>query len=551
MSYWSNKLWLQKKWQAISCVLLSLVIFLPTWQYGFTTDYLSWFYKYEKGNWFDALACFGYDGLHQVFHIINYPIHYLAGDSPFLHYVPYAILHGLNTFLFFRVLLKVISQCKIGSGVFIPLVAGLLFFISPYQVETLTWKVCFHYLLCVFFMLLSWRALIQYLQNPNEKSLKWHHICFVLGLLTLELSLALPFIFATYSLIVLSINKPDFVSKWHLLSRTFGIQVFILVGYFLTNKLFFGEWVGHYGAEKHLNLDPLLIGSIGLKYFGKYMSFAHFFPFEYRSTFYVLLEQKNIVFACLSVLIACGGIALILFNRLSARLKLAFFGLLAFFMGIFPIANLYFMWLNVYENDRYGYLASVFFAIFIASLISLLPKKLRWLVAALIISVNAFFFSQMISKTSNAGKVNLALVDKFEAYDKEKIIFLAEAENFDGVCLFRDYSNESSAEAFKESLDILGGRPYKGKIRSVAQVNMMNVNDGVKVDQIDSLTLRVMITSDGTWFWKHGLGLTNYSNDMYKVENNGWYYDVTFFENPEDWSLLYFKDLEWKEFNIQ
>ena len=530
-------------------IAVALAIYFPSWENGFVTDWMSWIYWYQEGTYADVIHCFGYPGLHQFFHLVHYTLYKICGTDHFMWYIPYAIMHGVNAFLVLKLIRAATDLYQIKAGAFIAWFTALVFFISPYQVETVVWKVCFHYMMSLALIMGSWWYLIKYLRDDDRTFLTWHHILFVLALLTLEITLAAPFMFFTFSLIFLYRNDL-LTQKWKQLAWTFGIQLGIIVLYFLANRAILGSWVGHYGAEQHLKFDAALIGGNGMKYLWKYLLFTHYWPYTEKMELYNSFDTDAInIGGGLLVLSLIALFVVYKLKSLKTEISLAFFGIVAFFMGIFPIANLFFMRMHPYENDRYGYFASAFFYLFIICLIACLPKVWRYIVAVLYTLISVYLFVGMMKTANDAGHIHRELVRSFDYYDRDDIVFLTKPDNFNGMCIFRDLSGE--AVAFRESLDLFEGKPYTGKMIDIAQINMVSPTDGVRVAQIDSLTIQVAINSGGTWFWRSGFGLLPYKTDEFEVTKGEWHYRVHFYEDPSDKTFLYFIGDEWKEFRFE
>jgi len=77
--------------------------------------------------------------------------------------------------------------------------------------------------------------------------------------------------------------------------------------------------------------------------------------------------------------------------------------------------------------------------------------------------------------------------------------------------LFRDLSGQ--ARSFTESLYHFNGKNYQGEMSDLAQVNILGLEDKIKVSIIDSTTLHVKNPQAGSWFWKDGMGLPNYETE--------------------------------------
>ncbi len=537
--------WINNRFIFISSILLSIVLYYPSYRAGLVTDWLSWYYWYNEGDFGDIIHCFNYRGLHQFFHLIHYPIFKISGNSGFLWYVFYAIMHGVNVFLIFRAIQSLIRLFKVDHSFGIAFFTALIFLISPFHVEVLVWKVCFHYMLVLALFLISLQCFIRWIDSRNNKHLLIYLLSLCCSLFTLEIALIYPIIYAGLLVCYLRVC-PEFhltIKEWF---KLVGLPFMMLLGWFTLNKLMFTDWVGHYGAEKHLNFDFWLISGNMLKYIAKYVGFAHYWSFQQKMDVYELLEvNHSVILIGVSTIIASSFILWYFIKKLHNAWALILWSFVGFFVALAPVANLYFARIMPYENDRYGYVASLFLYFFLVLIVYRLKPMLRYFIVILIFVVHAYFFRYMITNAYHAGKVMEGLVEDFDFYNCKQIYILGDPENYHGMSMLRDYSDRSIA--LRESLDILKEKSFEGTIFEVGQVNMYDAQDGVEVNQIDSVTINVINTDPGTWFWRKGLGMSDYSRDEYKVTMHGWYFEVKFKEVPRDACFIYSNGAQWME----
>lgn len=536
-------IWKKSYIQWLIYPILSLVFFYPTYKYGFVTDFLSWLYKYENGNWSDLKNCFGYDGLHHFFHLVNFTVYKIIGKSVFGWYVVMALMHGFNGYLISIWIKKVIAVFKFPELEFLKWFVPICFLFSPYAIEPVVWKACLHYLLSFGLIMTGLIKLLGYLENG--KGLWVVHLMFILALLSLEISLAVPFIYAIFWMAhSIMENEKEYGS--HFLKITVP-QLFILLVYFLTNKWWLGAWVGHYGEESHLNFDLQLMSGNAFQYLGKHSFFLHYLPFKVKISIYSFIEHPVMI---ILLIVFFMGMILFFFKRhLRANDRigiLAVFSFLAFFMALFPISNLYFLKSQWYENDRYGYLASIFLCLFIGLVIGRLKNKV-WIKITAIGYIAVMFYCSLITikAAHTTGQMVHGLVNNFDHYGHSEIVILAIPDNMEGMQMFRDYSRQSLS--FIESLYHFAGKEYKGTITEIAQVNVKTLNDRIGVQVIDSTTLKVKNPNLGTWFWRDGIGLIDYENEDYKVSKKGWYYTLQIKKPVGNRVFLYFDGMQWKE----
>ncbi len=490
------------------------------------------------------LNCFGYIGHHQFFHFINYTIFKLVGVSHFAWYFIFALFHGVNGFLLYLVSERWFKRWDLEislGGIFI----ALLFILSPYQVETLTWKACFHYIMSVGMCLTAFLYLIRYLENTNRRDLLICHALFFCTLFVLEINLATPFIFLLFILTDHYRNPEGNLQKK--IIHVFLVQLVFVILYFLLNKLTLGAWVGHYGEEKHLNYSLDLIFGNGLKHFAKHLFLLHYFPFEIKEFAYNLLGNPKIYIPSILVLIGIVGYVIKHFKSLSGYLQISSTSLTMFFMGIFPIVNLYFMYVIQHENDRYSYFAMPFFCIAIVSLISMLKFVPRYTTLGIYLLINTVILSAMITNAKYAGDGCKAMLENFpcERAEGKRVYFLAIPDNFNGMYMYRDFGENTTS--FKESMDLLHAPACENvEYKTVAQYNFKYPSDIINAYFETENRVRVFIGQNGTWFWKDGVGLSDYETENFIVENKGWYFTVTFKDLSDTPLLLYPHGGEWK-----
>ncbi|MBK7037692.1 MAG: hypothetical protein IPH42_15460 [Bacteroidetes bacterium] len=77
----------------------------------------------------------------------------------------------------------------------------------------------------------------------------------------------------------------------------------------------------------------------------------------------------------------------------------------------------------------------------------------------------------------------------------------------------------------------------KGDVYEILHFNMTSLDNGIITEIIDSVTLKVNFEQWGNWWWRGGIGASDYENDLYKVDIDEWShaYIITFKQKrPED-----------------
>ncbi len=526
---------------------LSMIIYYPIRKAGIIMDYIGWLYQYEAGSYSDVINSFGYKGLHQVFHLFNYSIYRLVGADPIGQYIIFSLSHGIVVFAFFILIRELARIHKLKHANSIVLFTVLLFLISPYHIEVVTYKACYHYMLVSIFIYTSYYYLLRYYESRNKYFLIAHHFLFVLSLFTLELSLAAPFIYISYSIYYVYDKKSNDWLK--LFMRTGLVQLGLLLLYFSLNNLILGDWVGHYGASTHLDIKLENIFGTGLKYFAKQIFLIHFLPFNTKQFIYESLSKPIVYLSLAGLFITIFGWFIYRFYKLKANNRLLGLAVLNFFMAIFPIVTLYFMYMFWYSNDRYGYLASSFLYFSIVLALYNLPKIWRRIILYSYIVLNIYLFGKLSISVYEGTKIHQSLLEDFRWYDAEEVVILSLPYNYQGMYMFVDYTEV--ANEFREALYWHLGKHMDKPMYGISQFNMMSPDDKIGVEIIDSTKLKVMIGQGGSWFWSKGYGFTNFDNKEFKGEIHGWYYILDIKNQVPGRVYIYTDGDKWKEVKLQ
>ena len=518
-------------------LMVSLTFYFPTWEYGMVSDFLGWMLKYKNGDWSDVISSFGYHGLHPFFHLINFSFWKIFGLSTFSWYLFFSILHGVNGYLVFKIAYRISNHLQ-RPALLTAATAGLLFLLIPYQMEVVTWKACMHYLIAVCLFCIGFLNLFRWADSGRLIYVCFHHIAFFLGLMTLEIHLASPFIYAAYFLVFIHLGKVALSYKKYLTYIGLPHLVF-LISYFGANVLLLGEVVGHYGAEQHLQFDPDLIFSNSWHYFIKYAGFMHFFPDAVQHWFYGAYAKWWMILAC----IIAVPITIKVWKSGRPVSVTAVITLAAFFMGLVPVITLWFNDLTLYENDRYGYFASIHFTLFIAFTLSLIQKKRRLVLTAIFLSINVIFLGRMLTFGYEAGTICKNLLDDYK-WEGEDVLFMAAPQNYNGLYMYGNYDAQSTS--FKRSLELLREKEITGSMADVAHFNMKRITDRVDLSWTDDQKIKAGIAQGGTWFWRKGLGLKDTETNDFIIDLESWFYTLEMKDTATSYIYLTVKAGSWE-----
>lgn len=514
------------------------VFYFPTWNAGFVTDFTGMAERFETHSFWGLFSRFpSLQPVSNFFMLLFYKSFSVNG-LPW--YLIFTTFHVLNGFLLFRISRRLLRAFQVYQAETIAFVAALLFLISPYASEPVTWRVCFNYLLVTQLILFNLRHTIRWLSTAETRYWIYSALLFFLALFSLELAFVVPFL--TAALVLLwSTQYPSkgLLVAW--LRHFFLPQFALLAFYFILNKFMLGVWVGHYGAAMHLRFVPQEILGNAFKYFAKYLLFARDWEHSYKTALFTAIDQYAWVFALLFV--ALGAAYLWFFKKLSPALKLAGWFLIAFFISLLPVINLYFNYLLHIENDRYGYLASMFFFLFIMTLFSQAPRWLGMSVFAIYLSISGYFLFKTNHIWMNATKVYYSLLNDFRWYDKDNVYILNLPDNLEGSLLFRDYAGN---HALKDALHYIWKKPFEHNLEEIAQYNMTALSDGVIAEQKSDNQIVVTFNQWGNWWWRKGIGASAYENEHYIFTPNGQFYELQLKNIPANTIFIYQTGGKWE-----
>lgn len=523
-SVWHQGFW-GKNW-AVLALFLALVhlLYARTWQAGFVTDFTGFMHRLDGASFSGVWDCFGFPAMHQVTNFFLYLFVKWFGVGGIGWYLAFTSLHVANCFLGFLLAKKIFEKSGHTQPFSPALMASLLFLLSPYQAEVLVWRVCFNFLFCTLTMLASLLLWMKYCEAKQRRHLLWSLGFFVVALFTFELAVALPLL-----LVPLTPHPkadPNALNFRKLSTRGFpfrypGLMPYflLLAAYFLLNKLVLGGWAGHYGEGVHLNFDLRLIAANCLKYFTKYLLWWREWPHGAKEWLVLFFEKPVVAWSGLAL--GAATLCLVLFSKKTRpRLRFIGFSWLLFFLALAPVANLYVAYVLHGENDRYGYLASLFFCIGLVAVFDLFPRWLRnglyaaWLVASV------FFLQKMTGRWHEGTKITTGLLRDFRWQNASEVYVLASPENYQGIPIFKDFSRENLA--IKDALKYIGGKPTAGDFYQVAQFNLTSPTDGFTASR-DTATgiFRLQFEQWGNWWWLYGMGLGDYQTEAYRFRTDG------------------------------
>lgn len=516
---------------------------------GFVTDFTGLQWRIEHQPFINFLNSFGFPSLQPVLNFFLATFYRLFGASPLGWQLVFTALHTTNCILLYHFAIQIFKKLKVENTEYMAMAATLLFAFSPYQAEVLTWRVLFNFLFSTCLILLALLNTARYLEERQEKYLFFVVFCTVLALFTFELAMMIPFFILTLLLFwgLGSDSLLDFFKKNRLI---FFFPLGLVIGYLGLNKLILGQWVGHYGEKVHLKVDVFFMLSTIGKYFVKHLFFVRYFPHAIKTDIFDEIDEQEIAMAIGLFLIILIVTNIVFFKKINNRLQGIFLMILMGVIALLPISNIFFATLMYGENDRYGYLMSAFLSVAVAlAVFSITPKALRNGIFVVYLGVSMFFLVKTNLLWKASTEVCRTLTSNYKWTNAQNVYVLNLPENYHGLYMFRDMSENDASLA--DHLQYMGRHALASKPHIIAQYNMDTPNDGVSVRKEPDGKIIVEFNQWGNWWWRKGIGASDYETDAYKVTFKGQFYELVFKEKlPKNTVFLYQIGKEWKVFNF-
>lgn len=525
--------WITDKWWRLLLFFFICisVAYLPAYHSKFTSDFLSWVSAYDKTGIKGLPDNFNDPSLKYTYHVLMFGIYRLFGFNPLGWYIIFNMMHAFNGYLLYVMLRKLLKHLSLASP-YIPVLSSLFFLFSPYQTETVVWAAAIHFLFVASMILIAMISLMRYMESEGKKIFLWGiFIPFAFGLFATEAIFILPVLLGALGILLWIKGDLSFPLRKILLTVVMPAAL-MLSGFILLTYLKFGNPVGHYGTEKHLNIDLSLIGVNYLKYILKFLFLFRYIPLDTGSVIHYIETgfQGTFIIVILGLL---AGSALVMIKKISRKTSLLC-GLFFFFLiALIPVINLETPFLRDMQADRYGYIPSLFYYPLFISMVMLLPRTARKTVIILFAMLNLICLADAIRKWQFAGRLMKNLVDTFPYQAKGKVYILNMVDNYCGAYCFR--------HGFKESLQYRYGAGTDSII-IVATYNMYSVADSVKVAPKQNDSFEVVSCDWGRWFWVQRAHPEHYNLE---TDAGAFQYMLHFKDLKKEDLILYQAGKEW------
>jgi hypothetical protein len=527
--------------------IVTMLLYIESCYSGFVTDFLGFEQNYDKCGFLHYYDCAGNPNFRYLQHAFSYVLYKTVGSDTLIWYILYALAHALTAYFFYLVLVKVLEIFKTRNANSISFIVALLFLVSPYQSEVVVWRVCIQYNTICICLLLSILLLLIDLNNKSWINPVACIVLFVIGLLSIEQVVVMPYFIMLVALAI-AIQFKSFENIKRIIYFYFIPQHIVIGFYFLASKILYGKWIMHYGATAYNGFISLDTISKIFKYFFKYVFLVRFWKHEYKMLLFDFLSKPSVV-----IILSISLIVLILWllnkfikGSVNSGLFLLLIGL--YIVSLSPVIQLYFSTLLLVENDRLGYLSSMFIFGIVVMLLYKLNYRLFISCAIFLIAINLFYTLKISHYWKRSTQIYNAYLQNFDAYNYQNVYFLGVPDNYKGIWMMRMYGYDSG---IKEALQYRLKKPYNGNMYDVMFFNQVSFDDGMRIEKRNDSTLYVTFTHDGSWFWNQGVGATDYETPQYSVKMEQYGYSVTFKNfNKENSIILYPDKLKWQKANL-
>lgn len=525
----------------VAYLAIAIGVYSCTSKAKFVADFIDIYNETDFSGWFTAFNVV--KGVHVD--VVSRGLLFLGvklfGLNPTTWMFFTSLLHAVNTWLMFLFAAGVLKLYRQPNAELIAVLAGLIFLLSPYHTEAVVWLGAFNYLVVALFVLLSLVTALQYFTTGKPKWL----------VLTVCSTLA-----AAFSHEWAVVIPPAMAVIFLLSTRTFSVKRLVVAGgatliavalYFVANKIFKHDWIGHYGASTHLSFQWQQALTTFNKYILKITLLTPFMPDGWQGKIFAAVSIPLVMYTTLLCYVAFGIYAVwYRFRYGKLPVVLAFAALFA--LPVIPVLNLYLPDYIKIHADRYCYLPSAFLIPAMLVLAFSLHRYAGILIAMVMVVANGCALHYNNVSWQQAGEIEQQLEKKFLWKDAGRVYMLNLPENYRGAYMYRSLGFSK----FRMHYDLLQTDTLKAEVVEVVGYNMSAPYDSVKVHIENDSALHVELSDWGRWYWKDMRGAYSYETDLVKVDIDEWghSYKIVFKHLRKEDVIIYQAGTEWRRVTI-
>lgn len=524
--------------------VFSFITFLKSWNAGWSYDSIMFSYYTYKYTWFEFVSLHVDSTIRVFYHSIYYILDRFLGTQGWDWYLLKISLHSFNAFLFYRLFNNLIKYFSYKKSTRFSLIPSVLFLVSPITTEVVCFQAAIHFLFSTSFLLIALNLFFRSLESRSNVIWVVYIVVYVAAIFTLESSYVLGF---AVLLLVVFIPENRNQNKITLIIKFSVIPIVILGSYLILNKNIIGNYIGHYGSNKHLYFGLTKLVQNIAKLPLDHLFFIEYWKMDYIYVVYDVLNNQTVVVFLTITYILLFLILCWKTYKNPNNYKLLFVSIGLFIIFHLPVLNLGILYIIPVEEDRYLYLTSGLFFFAIYQILNYYSKYLSLLIVFIVGILGYVNLQRNVYNWSITQTIIDNSIPTFPYESNKRFLILASPVYANGVLIWD--TKESKTDPFNENFQLIAksilvkrNLNVLNKIGSVLQYNIINDKESPIIEKLNENTIRMTLPCCGKWWWKYNVGAVDYENDYYKVKNiGGWQQEViiTFKQKPSDMKYLF------------
>lgn len=517
-------------WIAILC------LYLPAMNAGFVGDIRYWIEDMRHQTMWQYMNPPNAGSMYQIEQLNIYVLYHLFGKHGLPWHLFHCTLHALNCYLLFRFIKKLLADSHVADATLTALAGSILLALCPQASEPLVWRAANHFLQGTMMILIVLNCVQGYWHTSRTRYVTIAIIAYLYSSFSLEVFYMTP-IFALLLTIYYHIITKGTPGRLNSTVRfIFAPLLFILIMHFVLLRVFLHSFVSHYG---HLDIATIWYYlDKPLKYIYHVVFMGRFNSIETRKMIYGWCEQKGVIIAVYTSLIAFWIYSLIRISKISPRTRVvALLSAMAMMTYLF-LAPLIFADLWLVNFDRYTYLSATFSFPLLAVILGAIGKRI---VPAILIVAYAMLCLYLTAKEVKLWRQSEHIIDRLlntmPDPGNKKVLLLNLPHCLKGVHMI----SSQPEGRFKTMRNTIAGQPAHTEMYDVMSYNMESKNDGAHVHVDNDSTVSVTLNQWGTW-WLYSLsGGMSYENEDYRVNmtDPGHWYKLILKHPADQYMILY------------
>ena len=349
----------------------------------------------------------------------------LFGLKYFFYHSISLLIHVSSAFLVYLLAKQIFKLIKITKTWAI--VAGLLWLLWPTHVETIAWLAAWPHLWSTFFSLFSLLFYFKFRLVFKKKHLYLSLLFFILALFIKEIAIGVLLVILLWEFYLSEERRLKKILKvYHLSLWTIAI-IFFTLRFAATKTLF-----GYYGSSSlGFSIREWLANTAG--YFNELVSAGYLREFFFKLWYYHL-DSVAIILAVVLALYFY-----LLFIKKKHKTIILFSSFLLALLPVLPLG----LHRTTFAGERYLYLSSVFFVIWLVYLIARLSfnNRIKMLLLVVIIASSLIIINEKNFIWQTSGKLSKQIVESYQRLDIDKgqqLMTVALPDNLSGAEVFRN-----------------------------------------------------------------------------------------------------------------